>query len=381
MGADDDPDAVVELNVGGTLFSTTRRTLSASRQLAALPAPPLPRGRSGGPSFVDHNPRYFSVVLDYLRLGTVAVPPGTSWGGVAATFRALGVELPSELRCARAAQQRDEDAAAAAQSAGIGGTLLAVVLLSLLAAALWPASLRLDSTQLWHAPRRPQPTPEPDAVENPLPPWPLRPAAASSAPAWVLQQAPGGGMLRVLPGGQHAVLVDHDDGRWHYVSGSMPLAGGPPGAVWRWSLIVEVASVRAAGSTGRGAELRFGVARLGAGNELHDDLEDVWGWSTGAQGLHWQQGSSAAAPARAEPLALQKDKTQTKPRRRDSRRGVESFSATLSYAPAAGTLRLTGEAGPYELANVPSGLFPVVVMHSCSVALRAGTSVYVAALD
>jgi hypothetical protein len=68
-------DEIVQLNVGGTYFTTTRATLcsEAGSMLAAKFseennfAPPLKD--ENGHVFLDRNPTYFAFLLDYLRLG------------------------------------------------------------------------------------------------------------------------------------------------------------------------------------------------------------------------------------------------------------------------------------------------------------------------
>lgn len=80
-GPDDDPDEVVELNVGGTVFTTLRATLAAfeSSRLEAMLSGRwrVPRDAAGR-VFVDRDPALFGRVLAFLR------------------DPAAGVELPAE---------------------------------------------------------------------------------------------------------------------------------------------------------------------------------------------------------------------------------------------------------------------------------------------
>ena len=59
-------DSIVSLNVGGTTFQTRAENMVKfpDSQLAKMSKP-------GKVFFLDHNPKYFEVILDYLRYGKV----------------------------------------------------------------------------------------------------------------------------------------------------------------------------------------------------------------------------------------------------------------------------------------------------------------------
>eukprot|EP01079_Euglenida_sp_SAG-EU17-18_P002103 gene2103-3053_t len=70
-------DALVHLNVGGTLFTTLASTLlrdpdSYFENLLAQPAP-----APGQPRFIDRSARFFTVLLEYLRTGILDLDPGS----------------------------------------------------------------------------------------------------------------------------------------------------------------------------------------------------------------------------------------------------------------------------------------------------------------
>ena len=69
-------DKIVELNVGGSLFTTSLTTLRQYREtsmLAAMFDPdsgrPPPLQDSNGAYFIDRDPKVFAIILGYLRTG------------------------------------------------------------------------------------------------------------------------------------------------------------------------------------------------------------------------------------------------------------------------------------------------------------------------
>jgi hypothetical protein len=74
----DDSNTIINLNVGGTHFTTVLATLrthpdSALCSMFTQPIAAL-RDSKDGSYFVDRNPAVFGLILDYLRTGTLVVP-------------------------------------------------------------------------------------------------------------------------------------------------------------------------------------------------------------------------------------------------------------------------------------------------------------------
>lgn len=76
MSAGGEGASVVELNVGGVLYSTTLDTLTREpdSQLAALFGAKEPPRDSKGRLFLDRDGVLFRYILDYLRDGTLVLP-------------------------------------------------------------------------------------------------------------------------------------------------------------------------------------------------------------------------------------------------------------------------------------------------------------------
>ena len=73
------PNSLVKLNVGGTIFMTTQGTLLADQNsmLAKMFSPETNGGRfpaiqdENGAYFIDSCPRYFGITLNFLRIGVM----------------------------------------------------------------------------------------------------------------------------------------------------------------------------------------------------------------------------------------------------------------------------------------------------------------------
>ena len=72
------PQAVVRLNVGGTLFATTRSTLNRVPFFDRLTDGSFDDLDEDGVAFIDRDPRYFAAILSFLRCGRFELPSGAS---------------------------------------------------------------------------------------------------------------------------------------------------------------------------------------------------------------------------------------------------------------------------------------------------------------
>ena len=92
------PEPWVRLNVGGTLFTTTRATLglcpdsvlAAMFPLSGPPSLPIARAADGA-YLLDREPAYFGPLLSYLRSGAVFIDAGIAATGVLHEARAFGI--------------------------------------------------------------------------------------------------------------------------------------------------------------------------------------------------------------------------------------------------------------------------------------------------
>ena len=70
---------IIEINVGGRLFQTTVFTLtkypgsmlSAMFSHTDIGMPPMPRTKDGKLYFLDVDPKYFEIILNWLRMGEI----------------------------------------------------------------------------------------------------------------------------------------------------------------------------------------------------------------------------------------------------------------------------------------------------------------------
>ena len=90
------PPQVVKVNAGGTIFETTRNTLS--QQPNSLLAQMVSTGESE--IFLDVCPKAFEILLNFLRSGSRTIPPNTSVCtesiGSSAQMLGLDICLPSK---------------------------------------------------------------------------------------------------------------------------------------------------------------------------------------------------------------------------------------------------------------------------------------------
>ncbi|KAH1000299.1 hypothetical protein HUJ04_000217 [Dendroctonus ponderosae] len=93
------PDEWVTLNVGGTSFSTTRKTLTMAEPHSMLARmfsqesefQPSRRDRNGA-WLIDRSPQYFAPLLHYLRCGQLVLDGGVSPEGVLGEARFFGLD-------------------------------------------------------------------------------------------------------------------------------------------------------------------------------------------------------------------------------------------------------------------------------------------------
>ena len=82
-----DPSCWIKLNVGGTVFLTTKTTLSKDKKSflhrLCQDDPDLPSLKDeNGAYLIDRDPRYFPVILNYLRHGKLIIEPNLCLEGV-----------------------------------------------------------------------------------------------------------------------------------------------------------------------------------------------------------------------------------------------------------------------------------------------------------
>ena len=82
-----DPSCWIKLNVGGTVFLTTKPTLAKDKKSflhrLCQEDPDLPSLKDeNGAYLIDRDPRYFPVILNYLRHGKLIVEPNLCVEGV-----------------------------------------------------------------------------------------------------------------------------------------------------------------------------------------------------------------------------------------------------------------------------------------------------------
>jgi len=88
---------VIQLNIGGKIFTTTRMTLTSSpdsvlARMFDVSSPFPPARLIDGAFFVDSNPDVFGVILDYLRYKTVIIPPQIPAAAIKVQARYFGLE-------------------------------------------------------------------------------------------------------------------------------------------------------------------------------------------------------------------------------------------------------------------------------------------------
>jgi len=89
---------VIKINVGGTLFHTSSATLSNKSNhthgfLTDLVARAL--AQDPHPVFLDRDPEYFRVALNYLRTGRLVLPSGLSSALMSAELAFCGIAEPA----------------------------------------------------------------------------------------------------------------------------------------------------------------------------------------------------------------------------------------------------------------------------------------------
>lgn len=95
------PPRIIKLNVGGHTFATARSTLEAqSTYFQRLLSSQFTDLDASGEAFIDRDPRYFHLILNFLRSGMVESPtPPLTCEGLLAEAEYFGIEsLASALR-------------------------------------------------------------------------------------------------------------------------------------------------------------------------------------------------------------------------------------------------------------------------------------------
>lgn len=91
--------SLVGLNIGGTIFTTSRSTLCSSTDtfFSALLSERLPSTKdAAGNYFIDRCGEYFKPILEYLRTGSFEVPKGMSWSSISREADFYQIQLPDE---------------------------------------------------------------------------------------------------------------------------------------------------------------------------------------------------------------------------------------------------------------------------------------------
>eukprot|EP01119_Soliformovum_irregulare_P014749 TRINITY_DN4053_c0_g2_i1.p1 TRINITY_DN4053_c0_g2~~TRINITY_DN4053_c0_g2_i1.p1 ORF type:complete len:252 (-),score=46.81 TRINITY_DN4053_c0_g2_i1:106-861(-) len=103
-------DEIVDLNIGGHQYTTTRQTLSSSEYFTTLLSGKfgLQRSKDGG-IFIDRNGKYFEPILDFLRSGEFSVPSGMTLRDIEREARFFQIQLPIVVHLNDASTQFVDD--------------------------------------------------------------------------------------------------------------------------------------------------------------------------------------------------------------------------------------------------------------------------------